>query len=248
MSVKSVLLLDKTSLAKACKALADADIEVLAHASLDFGADPLPKLAELVAKVSPAQGPKLGGPPQGMQVSAVDQVSAPQAPLAPWRRALAELGGSLDIGAREPLPPAIGKSAPVLEVLNSAGEQGVVEIDGERYGAYGWPDLRRNGAKVLLIGAGEPLAEVIALHRLPVRHGICRRGGGLLPSTGRMGRTSVEVTGQDYPANGRLFAVDHDAIFVMDGQAVHRWDGQRQTAQGSPSACMASLMLAWSQR
>ena len=144
--------------------------------------------------------------------------------------------------------PAIGKSAPVLEVLNSAGEQGVVEIDGERYGAYGWPDLRRNGAKVLLIGAGEPLAEVIALHRLPVRHGICRRGGGLLPSTGRMGRTSVEVTGQDYPDNGRLFAVDHSAIFVMDGQAVHRWDGQRQTAQGSPSACMASLMLSWSQR
>ncbi|MFT5582690.1 MAG: hypothetical protein ACI9VR_000266 [Cognaticolwellia sp.] len=248
MSGKSVLVLDEVSLAKVLKALADADLKVLAHANLDFGDDPLPKLAELVAKLRPAQGPELGAPPQGIQISAVDEVSAPQASLAPWRKALAQLGGSLDIGAREPLPAAIGKSAPVLEVLNSAGEQGVVDIDGERYGAYGWPDLRRSGAKVLLLGAGEPLAEVIALHRLPARHGICRRGGGLLPSTGRMGRTSVEVTGEDYPDNGRLFAVDHDAIFVMDGQCVHRWDGRRQTAQGSPSACMASLMLTWSQK
>jgi hypothetical protein len=248
MSGKSVLVLDEASLAKARKALAEADVKVHAHANLDFGADPLPKLAELVAKVRPAQGPELGAPPQGMQVSEVEQMSAPQASLAPWRKALAELGGSLDIGARQPLPPAIAKSAPVLEVLNSAGEQGVVDIDGERYGVYGWPDLRRSGAKVLLIGAGEPLAEVLALHRLPARHGICRRGGGLLPSTGRMGRTSIEVTGEDDPDNGRLFAVDHDAVFVMDGQSVHRWDGQRQSAQGSPSACMASLMLTWSQR
>lgn len=249
MAGKRVLVLDEVNAAKALKALADAELAVLAQASVDFGEDPLPALAELVAKVRPVQGPDVGAPPQGMELSQVDEiVRAPQASLAPWRKALAELGGQLEIGGREPLPPAIGKSAPVLEVLNSAGEQGVVVLDGERYGAYGWPDLRRGSAKVLLIGAGEPLAEVIALHRLPARHGICRRGGGLLPSTGRMGRTAVEVTGEDYPDNGRLFAVDHDAIFVMDGQSVHRWDGRRQTAQGSPSACMASLMLTWSQR
>lgn len=249
MAAKHVLVLDEVNAAKALKVLADADLSVLAQASLDFGADPLPALAELVAKVRPAQGPELGAPPSGMQVSSVDEIAnTPQASLAPWRKALAELGGSLEIGAREPLPLAIAKSAPVLEVLNSAGEQGVVELEGELYGAYGWPDLRRGNAKVLLVGAGEPLAEVIALHRLPARHGICRRGGGLLPSSGRMGRTATEVTGADYPDNGRLFAVDHDAVFVMDGQSVHRWDGRRQTAQGSPSACMASLMLTWSQR
>jgi molybdopterin biosynthesis enzyme MoaB len=173
---------------------------------------------------------------------------APDEDSPAWLHQLAALGGILDLQARVELPPSIAKSAPVLEVLNSAGERGAVDLGGERYGVYGWPDLRRRESKVLLVGPGEPVGEVLALHRMPSRVGVCRRGGGLLHSTGRLGRTAAEVTGQDYPEEGRLFAVDGDQIHVREGELVYSWDGRRRQRQGSMQATLASLLLRWSRR
>ncbi len=179
------------------------------------------------------------------------QIGAGEAPeiAAPgWLNQLSALGGRLDREARVELPPSIAKSAPVLEVLNSAGERGEVQLGTERYGAYGWPDLRRPESKVLLVGPGEPVGEVLALHRMPTRVGVCRRGGGLLHSTGRLGRSAMEITGADYPEEGRLFAMDSDTIHVREGEHVYSWDGRRRLQQGSMQATLASLILHWSRR
>ena len=173
---------------------------------------------------------------------------APEQETPAWHHQLTALGGTLDREGRVELPPSIAKSAPVLEVLNSAGERAVVDLRGERYGIYGWPDLRRPESKVLLVGPGEPVGEVLALHRMPARVGVCRRGGGLLHSTGRLGRTALEVTGQDYPEEGRLFAVDAEQILAREGELVYAWDGKRRTRQGSMQATLASLLLSWSRR
>jgi hypothetical protein len=173
---------------------------------------------------------------------------APVLDTPPWMEQIAALGGSLDREARADLPPSIAKSAPVLEILNTAGERGVAIINDESYGCYGFPDLRRANSKVLLIGPGEPVGEVVALHRLPAKIGVSRRGGGVLHSTGRLGRTAEEVTGQDYPEDGRLFATDTGRIYVCEGDQVYSWDGKARRHEGSPQAVLASLLLAWSAR
>ena len=181
----------------------------------------------------------------------IEQIGSATAPVTdapPWMQQLASMGGSLDREARTDLPPSIAKSAPVLEVLNTAGERGVAIINDESYGCYGWPDLRRANAKVLLIGPGEPVGEVVALHRSPAKIGVSRRGGGVLHSTGRLGRTAEEVTGVDYPENGRLFATDTGRVFVREGDHVYSWDGKARKHEGSPQAVLASLLLGWSSR
>lgn len=165
-----------------------------------------------------------------------------------WKSLLAELGGQA-VEAPFELAPSIAKSAPVLAVLNSAGSHTTVRVDGEIYRLFGYPSLASPNARILAVGSGEPFGEVLVLHRQPNSVGICKRGGGLLPSTGRMGATAREVTGHDYPESGRLFAVEVDAIYVMEGGAkVWRWDGRRRVAEGSPQAAMASLLLRWSQQ
>jgi hypothetical protein len=165
-----------------------------------------------------------------------------------WKRLLAELGGQA-VEAPFELAPSISKSAPVLAVLNSAGSNMTVRVDGEIYRLFGYPSLGSPNARILAVGSGEPFGEVLVLHRQPNSVGICKRGGGLLPSTGRMGATAREVTGHDYPESGRLFAVETDAVYVMEGGArVWRWDGRRRTTEGSPQAAMASLLLRWSQQ
>lgn len=165
-----------------------------------------------------------------------------------WKRLLVDLGGQ-QVDAPFELAPSVAKSAAVLAVLNSSGSQTTVRVDGEIYRLFGYPSLASPNARILAVGSGEPFGEVLVLHRHPNSVGICKRGGGLLPSTGRMGATAREVTGRDYPESGRLFAVDTNAVYVMEGGArVWRWDGRRRTSEGSPQAAMASLLLRWSQQ
>ena len=202
----------------------------------------LPELDDLVGVVA-AEEPS----PTGFSVVPMDDEPAPTEAL-PWLATLAELGGRLDRKGRCELPPSIAKSAPVLEVLNTAGERGTTSIDGQTYGVYGFPDLRRATSKVLLIGPGEPIGEVVALHRLPAQVGVCRNGGGVLPSSGRLGRTCEELTGQDYPERGRLLAIDGAVVYVREGESVYSWDGRRRKPEGSMQATLASLLLGWSQR
>ncbi|MED5372765.1 MAG: hypothetical protein VX899_17235 [Myxococcota bacterium] len=242
-----VLVVDEALAAKALKALGAAEIAVQAQGKVAQDQDPVRAAVSILGELRAARTP--AAPAQeGLQVQPMAAEEAPETPLPSWQIALAERGGVLQRDKRVGPPPALASSAPIMDVLNSAGEVGVVQLGDERYAAYGWPDLRRENAKVLLVGPGEPLGEIVALHRLPAKVGLCRRGGGLLHSTGRMGRTSTEVTGSDYPGDGRLFAVDSDAIWVLDGQQVSRWDGHRVQPQGAPSSALASLMLTWSQR
>jgi hypothetical protein len=75
-----------------------------------------------------------------------------------------------------------------------------------------------------------------------------RDGGGKLVSTGRLSRTSIEVTGQDYPSDGRLFATDAETLYVREGDSVWAWDGRQRRREGSVGSALASLLLRWSQR
>ncbi len=185
---------------------------------------------------------------QGMEFVQLGSEAPPPAAETAWEQALVDLGGVLARGERAELPNVLAVAAPVCEVLASAGERAVARFGDEVYGVYGWPDLRRPNSKVLLVGPGEPVGEVVALHRQPTATGVCRRGGGRIWSTGRLGATCDEVTGADFPESGRLFAVEGDAVYVLQGNQVVSWNGRRTRPMGTPSAAMASLMLAWSQR
>ena len=205
----------------------------------------LPELGHLVYELGKEPEPPPSG---GLEVAAMGGESAPVQAETGWEKALSAMGGTLIRGERAELPQALAVAAPVCEVLASAGERAVARFGDETYGVYGWPDLRRPNAKVLLVGPGEPVGEVVALHRQPTPTGVCRRGGGRLWSTGRLGATCEDIVGNDFPESGRLFAVEGDAVYVLQGNQVVAWDGQRSRPLGTPSAAMASLMLAWSAR
>ncbi|GEM_PF-93360 len=169
----------------------------------------------------------------------------PEAPLEGWFATLAELGGTLIRGERVAVPESLSGLAAANQVLEGAGEQARVSLAQGDYGVFGWPDLRRPSAQVLLVGRGE----VVALHRQPAGAGLVARDkGGLLVHAGRLGRTAEERTGRDYPGEGRLFAVDGSVIYVRQGDRVSSWDGRRVQDQGTTSQVTASLLLGWSQR
>ena len=169
-------------------------------------------------------------------------------PPVGWLKTPVDWGVALRFDLREELPEGLARLAPALDVLQSAGEQATLELNGERYTAFGFPDLRRATSKVLLVGQGAPYGEIIALHRQPKPVGAHRDGGGKLVSTGRLSRTSIEVTGQDYPGDGRLFATDAETLYVREGDTVWAWDGRQRRREGSVGSALASLLLRWSQR
>jgi molybdopterin adenylyltransferase len=188
-------------------------------------------------------GLHLGGMPE--EALAAADPDAPEAPLEGWFAALAELGGTLVRSVRHPVPEALSGLAAANQVLESAGEHAQVQLPAGDYSVFGWPDLRRPDAQVLLIGAGE----IVALHRQPAGAGIVAQvKGGVLVHAGRLGRTAEERTGRDYPGEGRLFAVDGSLIYVRDGDRVTSWDGKRVREQGTTGQVTASLLLGWSQR
>lgn len=191
--------------------------------------------------------------PLGVAVSQ----DAPNAPVEDsegtdpgWRRAVEVLEGELTIGRAEELPQPIETLSPVINVLDTAGERGVMKLpNGRRYGIYGWPDLRRASSKVIAVGWGDPLAEVLALHRHPHRVGTVIIGdGGTIPRE-EIAEIATRLTGRRPPSDsGVLFAVSGDAVWILRGSRVVKWDGTRERDEGSPKQVLASLVLHWSNR
>lgn len=169
-----------------------------------------------------------------------------------WKRAMYDLEGELLRGKTPDIPQSIEDFAPVMNVLHQAGESSMMKLpNGNKVMLYGFPDLQRPSSKVLLVGWGEPLAEVIALHRYPRQTGLC-----IEESRGMMPRRNADilaigeaVTGRPPPRDeGQLFAVDHDAVYIQRGTKVYRWDGRREREEGNPKQALATLVISWHQR
>lgn len=170
-----------------------------------------------------------------------------------WKRAVYDLKGEIIRGEWPSLPEGIESLSPVMNVLHTAGERALLRLPdgGGDYILYGWPDLRRPNSKVVAVADGKPLAEVVALHRYPTMSGLCVSGNGgmLLARTFDVEEAGESITGRKPPQwEGYLFAIQGDAIWIeRDGQ-VFKWDGRRETNDGSPKQVLASLMLQWSNR
>jgi hypothetical protein len=173
-------------------------------------------------------------------------------PAAGWKRAVFEIQGEVISDKREDLPMNVEELAPFLDVLHSAGEQAVLKVpNGRKYSIWGWPDLQRPNSKVLAVGWGEPMCELIALHRAPVQTGTCiQEKGGMLPGYASDVKEVCEaVVGKAPPdTSGGVFAVQGDTVWIHRGNRVYQWDGRREVEAGTPKQAITSLALHWSNR
>ena len=192
--------------------------------------------------------------PEEISITAMPDASAPpeQESLATgWRAGLQAIGGRLDSEIWAEIPRELAHIAPAREILEGAGQRAAVFLpDGRMMAIFGYPDLQRNHSKVLLVGDGAPIAEVVALHRHPHLAGLTIWGTrGLLPSadTDAM-ELARQRLGCTPPSEGELFAIDHDAIYLQQSGAIYRWDGRNLEQEGTENQVLASLMLRWSQR
>ena len=199
----------------------------------------------------------LGRPQGGLSMEAAPSVSRPEpepegVAASGWQRAVYELQGEVRFDKREDLPMAIEELAPALNLLHTAGETAVLTVpDGPAYSLWGWPDLRRPSSKVLAVGWGEPIAEVLALHRYPSMTGLCiDEERGRMPQRGTSTAEVCErVTGSaPRDASGTLFAVAGDTVWIQRGNGIVSWDGRRERQEGTARQVVSSLMLRWSNR
>jgi hypothetical protein len=207
--------------------------------------------------VAPTNPPVTSGPTSrsvGVGAAAIGAGTPPpasdEAPSG-WVKALQDLGGTLDRERRVPLPEVLEGISPVIDVLHTAGETATwVRPDGGAFGVYGWPDLRRPSSRVLAIRAGEPWGEILALHR------VARTGTSIDEARGLarrrfedVQRVAEEITGRAPKSpDGKLFAVQGDAVWIQRANRVIRWDGAKEHDEGTPKQALASLVLAWSNR
>lgn len=198
---------------------------------------------------------RLGMPPaQPISENVVEEAPSHDISGVPygWLRAVREIRGEVLHEKREEIPWDLEEIAPVMNVLETAGEQAVLQLpSGRKYSLWGWPDLQRPRSKVLAIGWGKPLAEVAALHRYPTMTGLCIEGDkGLLPAAHTpVGEVCEAVTGRvPRDTSGTLFAVTGTEVYLLRERRVFRWDGRRESDQGTPKQVLATLMIAWSNR
>lgn len=193
------------------------------------------KSEEVVSKAPPTPAPE----PDAM-------------PPAGWRRAVYDIEGEVALGEREELPWELEKISPIVDVLHTAGQVGVLKLKrGQKFSVYGWPDLQRPTSRVVAIGWGQPVAEVLALHRHPHLAGTCiEESRGFLPHAGEnVAATCEQVTGRaPKDTSGSLFAISSGTVWIKRGSRVIKWDGKKETDDGAPSQVLASLLLHWSNK
>ncbi len=147
------------------------------------------------------------------------------------------------------IPDAFDRLSAALDVLNAAGQRGELALeDGRKVGAFAFPDFSRVDSRILLVGEGDGVPEVIALHRHPRPTGTVVEGGILTLPTRDPAELGERMFGRAAPGGGELFAVEGDALYLRRGAKIWRWDGKREQDQGTASQVLASLMLRWSQR
>lgn len=208
--------------------------------------------AEKPTKVEkPASNEEAAPVPEGLSVSQI--LAAPpkedKEELATgWEAGIRAMKGELR-KSWPSVPDAFERLAASRDVLDGAGQRAeVVNGEGRRFGAFGYPDLNRVDARVLLVAEGEPVPEVIALHRHPRAVGTVTEGGALNLPTRDATALAERITGRAAPGGGDLFAVEGDAVYLLRDRKVVRWDGKREQDQGTVSQALASLMLRWTQR
>jgi len=199
-------------------------------------------------------------PPRATHIGIAHEAPTPASGDLPtgttaWQRALDALGWRLDPDRWGQLPDALGRVAPVRQVLASAGERRLVLAeDGVQRVVCGFPDLRRPESKVVSVAVvpdldGQDSFEVLALHRHPRATGTCTPGGvwtdasDLLP-----GPVCVTRTGRAPAIGGELFAVDGRTVYLKRGRSVVAWDGRDERPMGTTSQALSSLVLRWSSR
>ena len=168
---------------------------------------------------------------------------------AGWKAALASFGGELDY-SWPPLPDSLARISAARNVLETAGERALSRFpDGSTAVVCGFPDLRRPSSKVLMIRDGSPWPEILALHRYPRRIGIVANENSSYFGAGSDGdEIIVEQVGRLSPGEGQLFAVASRAVFLVEGDRVKRWDGRRETDEGTIPQSLSSLLLTWTSR
>lgn len=179
-----------------------------------------------------------------------EEAAAPSSDDGPWQRHLKELGATLLRGEREPLPEEVERFAPLVDLLGTAGDVAVlVTPAGRRYSVWGFPDLRKPASKVLVLGQGWPLCELVPLHRAGT--GTCIDGplGLVTLRSAPVADTAERLVGRAPPTpGGQLFAVAGDAVYVERDGKVTRWDGHKEAPLGTTRQALASLALEWSRR
>lgn len=213
-----------------------------------------PEAEPIVPEVEAPERVVARPPRGGVQVAAAPPSVLP-APAAAsgsvgWRAAVEAVGGTFASGAPFVLPEALARVPAAHDVLASAGERASWTLpSGERLVLFGFPDLARPNAKVLAVAQGEGDAvEVCALHRWPMRVGLCGEGPLLPTVADDPAREAVHRTGAAPEVTGDLFAVETATIHLRHGRRVVRWDGRRPQGEQPATTALGSLLLGFSQR
>lgn len=206
-------------------------------------------VAAPTAVVRPASSGRVTVEPISAEVTLTPERTDEDLPPTGWMAGLAKLGAQLEAGTWPVMPEGLRRRAPVQQILDTAGERGLVDGPTGRWVAFGFPDLRRARSKVLLVADGHPDLHIIALHRFPAKVGApVEADPYLTPAEADPRVESLARTGAPAPRQGRIFAVQPGTIFLQDGGKVWRWDGRNERDMGTPAQALASLVLRWSQR
>jgi molybdenum cofactor biosynthesis protein B len=168
-----------------------------------------------------------------------------------WQRAIYEVSGKLTKGGWPPIPEELEKVQPVMDILHGAGQKGLLELPGGRtYSIFGFPDLEANNSKVIAMADAYPLPEIVVLSRYPVLTGVLVDTGGLLPSRrDDVAATCEAITGRvPKDRSGQLMAVQGDAVWIARGTRAIKWDGNRETDDGTIKQALATMLLSWVSR
>ena len=175
--------------------------------------------------------------------------SQPTPAKSGWKAALSQLQIELTLDYA-PLPEELSSIPAAYAVFEQAGEMKyAVDRYGNRFGVYGFPDLKRPSAKVLIVRPGSPYPEIIALHRYPSKVGILptHHSGYLMSASQGLEQVCMQHTGRTNNGDA-IIAIEPRVVYIQRNNDIVRWDGRRESDMGTIRQAIASLVLQWSQR
>ncbi|MBM76426.1 MAG: hypothetical protein CMK59_13555 [Proteobacteria bacterium] len=184
-----------------------------------------------------------------MAKTKITQMTEATGTVKTWKEHFEELEAKIDEDSWPKLPKLFSQTPAIRNVFEQAGSWKTIDIKGESFSIYGFPDLLRRGSKLLLVRPQSPLPQILTFHNYPQSSivGLQKDGSSFLePIRKRQKELYSKLNNESLNLNmDNCVGIDGSKLIFLENRVFFRWDGQRKEALGDFKQALPTLLLSW---
>ena len=164
-----------------------------------------------------------------------------------WKETFESLGATIDEDSWPKLPKLFEQTPAIRNIFEQAGAWRTINIQGEQFSIYGFPDLLRKSSKLLLVRPQFPLPQVLTFHNYPQASiiGLDKDHSAFLKPIRASQQRLFSSTNNSTLSLENCVGIDGARLLFLENRQFYRWNGKKKESLGDFKQALPTLLLSW---